>query len=343
MRVEISSVATMILYDGGQVSLRSSEQTLKITPCWHYNVQRQPTARTTRFHHNQNANNESTMSSNSDSDSDSSTERRKKKKRSSKKKDYDSDDSSNNDDSGGSSDDEPTLADTSKALEHKATGMAEALATEFNQLRHTVHHLMRYLTEERGVTLPTIYLLGEQSAEKLLSAAKQANPTKTMAWIKWLDSWREENFNKTKSRYQLLLQLKADLRCFSRGLESKQNQKVQLPKEWLEAMLYGKNYELLMKDKKDKLDEARFRKQRLRQQRDLEHAEWEKRASEMSSVIQRMWRSRAAFRKIQAMLDQVWEKVYDPDKEGYYYYNRKTDTATWDKPKLLKHELEGTL
>ncbi len=43
------------------------------------------------------------------------------------------------------------------------------------------------------------------------------------------------------------------------------------------------------------------------------------------------------------MLDQVWEKVYDPDKEGYYYYNRKTDTATWDKPKLLKHELEGTL
>ena len=258
------------------------------------------------------------------------------------KKDHDSDDSSNNDDSGGSSD-EDTVADTSKALEHKATGMAQALATEYNQLRHTIHHLMRYLTEERGETLPTIYLLEEQSAEKLLSAAKKAQPTKRMAWIKWLDSWREENFNKTKSRYQLLLQLKADLRCFSRGLESKQQQKVQLPKEWLEAMLYGKNYELLMKDKKDKLDEARFRKQRLRQQRVLENAEWEKKAAAMSSVIQRMWRSRAAFRKIQAMLDEVWEKVYDPDKEGYYYYNRKTDTATWEKPKLLKHELEGTL
>ena len=281
----------------------------------------------------------------SDTDSDSSVEREKERKKRRRKKksnnsDSDSDSDSNEEayDSENSDNSQPTAVD----LGQQATTQATAFVHEYNQLRHTIHHLKRYLVEERGVVLPTIHLLVEQNAESLLAAAHHANPDKA-TWLKWLVAWKEEHLDKAKSRYQLLLQLKADLRCFSRGLSSSKESKqtVTLPKKWREAMLYGQNYEMLMKEKKDKLDEERFRKDRLRKMKAAELKDWEQSAELSAQIVQRIWRSRAAYRKIQSMLDQVWEKVYDPEKEGYYYYNRKTDTATWEKPKLLKHEIEG--
>jgi type III secretory pathway component EscV len=297
----------------------------------------------------------SVSGSGSDSDSDSSSRERKKTKKSSStsrrrgKKEYDSEDSNDDSDASDASDrsnssnesDGPSNRKHSKkANDKRAILMAESLEKEYNQLRHTIHHLKRYLIEERGVQLPTIHLLGSQSGEVLLSKAKFASPNNSNAWLKWLEAWKEEHLDKARSRYQLLLQLKADLRCYSRNLQKQKG--VKLAKEWKEAMLYGKDYEQIIKDKRDKLDEERFRKQRLRQKRDKENAEWEERATKMASVIQKIWRSRAAYRKIQAILDDVWEKVYDPEQEGYYYYNKKTDTATWEKPKLLKHEIAGT-
>jgi len=308
------------------------------------------------------------MSSDSDDSETSSRKKRKNKKSRRRRDDSDSDsdisDEGNKSDAASSSDDEDNSRRNKKTTtgDEAAHTMAMSMENEYNQLRHAIFHLKRYLIEDRKVQLPTVHLLGQQSGEKLLEEAKRKNPKNK---LKWLNAWKEEHLDRAKSRYQLLLQLKADLRCYSRGLTSSKSSKssksddesggggktsssssgsdVKLPLEWREAMLHGKNYELLMKDKKEKLDREHFRKSQLKKQRNADNAEWEVRASVAASTVQRIWRSRAAYRKIQKMLDDIWEKVWDPVKEGYYYYNRKTDTATWDKPKLLHHEIEGVL
>jgi len=303
--------------------------------------------------------------SSSDSDSSDSSVKKKKKTKSKRKqkKDTDSDSDSGSDsdksNKAGSDSDSDNDKGPSRSKKDTAANAAKALALtyeiEYNQLRHAIHHLKRYLVQDRGVNLPTIHLLKEQSGIQLCNDAMQSNKDPS-SWIKWLTEWKIEHLDRAKSRYQLLLQLKADMRCFSRSLtststssssksstEPKETQDViTLPKEWLAAMLSGKNYELLMQEKKDKLDREHDRKERLKKKRAMDNADWEANAEKSASIVQRIWRSRAAYRKIQAMLDEVWEKVYDEGKGGYYYYNRKTDTATWEKPKLLHHEIEGT-
>ena len=286
----------------------------------------------------------------SDSDSDSSTKKKKRRRQRKKKndsddsdEDVDSDDTDQQQDSDASSDEGKGPSKDERAG-NTAKKLAMSYEKEYNQLRHVIHHLKHYLIVDRNIALPTIHLLKEQSGKLLLQAAQKSSP-KQSEWVQWLHAWKEEHLDRAQSRYQLLLQLKADIRCFSRGLSSSSSSSaktVELPKEWLEAMLYGTSYELLIKEKKDKLDREHFRKQRIKKMKAMENAEWEESCKEAASMVQRVWRSRSAYRKIQAMLDDVWEKVYDPNKEGYYYYNRKTDTATWEKPKLLHHEIEGT-
>jgi hypothetical protein len=287
------------------------------------------------------------MSSDSD-DSDDSRKKRKNKKSRQRRRDSDAEYS---DDSNSDEENSKKKRDKKPTGDGAARSMAFFLENEYNQLRHAIFHLKRYLVEDRKVRLPTVHLLGQQSGEKLLEKVTRKNPKNK---LKWLKAWKEEHLDRAKSRYQLLLQLKADLRCYSRGLSSSKSSKsgesggnsssdVELPLEWREAMLHGKNYELLMKEKKKKLDRDYFRKVQLKKQSDEDNKEWEVRASVAASTVQRIFRSRAAYRRIQAMLDDIWEKVWDPVKEGYYYYNRKTDTATWEKPKLLHHEIDGTL
>ena len=310
------------------------------------------------------------MSSDSDDSETSSTSRKKRKNKKSRRRrdsgsDSDISDEGNKSDASSSDDEDNGRRNKKTTGDKVAHTMAISMENEYNQLRHAIFHLKRYLIEDRKVQLPTVHLLGKQSGEKLLAEAKRKNPKNT---LKWLNAWKEEHLDRAKSRYQLLLQLKADLRCYSRELMSSRSSKssesddesggggktssssssssssdVKLPLEWREAMLHGKNYELLMKDKKEKLDREHFRKSQLKKQRNADNAEWEVRASVAASTVQRIFRSREAYRKIQKMLDDIWEKVWDPAKEAYYYYNRKTDTATWDKPRLLHHEIEGVL
>jgi hypothetical protein len=39
---------------------------------------------------------------------------------------------------------------------------------------------------------------------------------------------------------------------------------------------------------------------------------------------------------VQALLEQVFEKVHDPATDTFYYYNKRTGASAWVKPTLLQ-------
>jgi hypothetical protein len=51
--------------------------------------------------------------------------------------------------------------------------------------------------------------------------------------------------------------------------------------------------------------------------------------------IQGLWKTRAARKMVQAMVGEVFEKAYDEKVGACYYYNKLTQQAQWEKPKLL--------
>lgn len=56
---------------------------------------------------------------------------------------------------------------------------------------------------------------------------------------------------------------------------------------------------------------------------------------EAASRLQRMWRASRAKRELRELLFDAYEKIFDPTTQHYYYYNRKTGVAKWEKPALL--------
>ena len=40
-------------------------------------------------------------------------------------------------------------------------------------------------------------------------------------------------------------------------------------------------------------------------------------------------------KKVVTLLESKYEKIYDPNRKKYFYYNSLTDTSSWKKPKLL--------
>jgi len=57
---------------------------------------------------------------------------------------------------------------------------------------------------------------------------------------------------------------------------------------------------------------------------------------EAASRLQRMWRTGRAKAELRELLFDAYEKVFDPTTEHFYYYNRKTGVAKWEKPVLLE-------
>ncbi|ETO80364.1 hypothetical protein F444_05120 [Phytophthora nicotianae P1976] len=56
---------------------------------------------------------------------------------------------------------------------------------------------------------------------------------------------------------------------------------------------------------------------------------------EAASRLQRVWRTRRAKDELRELLFDAYEKIYDPTTEHFYYYNRKTGIAKWERPALL--------
>ncbi|KAG7394827.1 hypothetical protein PHYBOEH_004619 [Phytophthora boehmeriae] len=54
-----------------------------------------------------------------------------------------------------------------------------------------------------------------------------------------------------------------------------------------------------------------------------------------ASRLQRMWRTRRAKDELRELLFDAYEKIFDPTTQHFYYYNRKTGVAKWEKPVLL--------
>lgn len=61
----------------------------------------------------------------------------------------------------------------------------------------------------------------------------------------------------------------------------------------------------------------------------------ERMQSDMAVKIQRRWRAKHARRLLLEALEQVYQKIRDPDTGAYYYFNTRTGVSTWTKPRLL--------
>ena len=55
---------------------------------------------------------------------------------------------------------------------------------------------------------------------------------------------------------------------------------------------------------------------------------------EASMLITGMFRRRAARKRILMMASAVYEKAYDESTGCFFYYNKRTQTSVWDKPKV---------
>lgn len=57
--------------------------------------------------------------------------------------------------------------------------------------------------------------------------------------------------------------------------------------------------------------------------------------SEAVILVQCAFRARQAFKRSRSLMVENLEKHYDESEDEYYYFNKKTNQSTWNKPKLL--------
>ena len=56
---------------------------------------------------------------------------------------------------------------------------------------------------------------------------------------------------------------------------------------------------------------------------------------EAAVLIQKLLRARMARRAVRKVASGVFEKIYDPESNSYYYWNLKTNEPSWTKPRVL--------
>lgn len=53
-------------------------------------------------------------------------------------------------------------------------------------------------------------------------------------------------------------------------------------------------------------------------------------------MVQRMYRRKTGFQRLLELSRAVYERIYDPERQTYYYHNTRTKETTWEKPLLLR-------
>ena len=115
-------------------------------------------------------------------------------------------------------------------------------------------------------------------------------------------------------------------------------------KKWEKAILHGLSVDQLEEFEHAKREEERKLRKLLAERRRLEKEQADREALEGALRIQHLWRRRQARMRIKLMLMDRYEKVYAPEQQGYYYYDKVKMTTSWTPPlifKLFNVELEG--
>ena len=61
--------------------------------------------------------------------------------------------------------------------------------------------------------------------------------------------------------------------------------------------------------------------------------------SVVATTIQKYYRGWKRRKQTQAYLKDSYEKLFDEERNAWYYYSNITNTAQWNKPKLLYIDL----
>ncbi|TYZ63724.1 hypothetical protein PybrP1_003693 [[Pythium] brassicae (nom. inval.)] len=54
-------------------------------------------------------------------------------------------------------------------------------------------------------------------------------------------------------------------------------------------------------------------------------------------MLQRAYRRKRGFEALLQLCRQVYERIFDPHQNAYYYHNTRTEETTWEKPALLRN------
>uniref|UniRef100_K3WKB7 WW domain-containing protein n=1 Tax=Globisporangium ultimum (strain ATCC 200006 / CBS 805.95 / DAOM BR144) TaxID=431595 RepID=K3WKB7_GLOUD len=56
-----------------------------------------------------------------------------------------------------------------------------------------------------------------------------------------------------------------------------------------------------------------------------------------ATLVQRAYRRKRGFETLLMLCRAVYERIYDPNQDAYYYHNTRTKQTTWEKPAVLRN------
>ncbi|DBA02361.1 TPA: hypothetical protein N0F65_007180 [Lagenidium giganteum] len=78
-------------------------------------------------------------------------------------------------------------------------------------------------------------------------------------------------------------------------------------------------------------------RQRLEQERKERREGRQLTQKQAAVMVQRVYRKRRGFEMLLRLSRAVYERIYDPTTQRYYYHNTRTKETSWDKPLLLRN------
>ena len=191
--------------------------------------------------------------------------------------------------------------------------------------------------------MPTVHILPKVTEEMLLKDLEWKYKDER-DWENFLHKWSTKHLEPAKARLSLLRQKEYDqIGHFSQAFSTGKYEMEEM-KKWEKAILHGLSVDKLEEFERQRRERERQERKLLAERRRLEREEADREALEGAIRIQHLWRRRQARMRIKMMLMDRYEKVYAPEQQGYYYYDKVKQTTSWEAPhifRLFHVELEG--